>query len=681
MAKKEQLYNKKGEKVYPITSTECVVDGDKKLSEILHNAQYKGAYYYFKNGFLVEVPNGASYLHVKGYHYISSTTTDIDKPIDSLIQWNSWCNTGSQNPSHSGQRIVNNGAPLKDVKLIYTNPDAENKFKTYIWFTLQDLYWSSIYLFAGGGYSFEDIPTNHIIKITDATAESVENINSIVNFKVFNNVTTGSGQCLGVVDLPATTSTLDIATLPPIADVGTLILRYNGVVQDLDTYIAPKQEGGIPIPQSNEINTLDLVNNAVPLANLNEYVGVPNNWLKIYVPINYFFEYIEKYPKLTNYFHPINGDDGKYKYWYYTGSNGLLIKTNIKDNDDTSVIRINIQGVGGAGDDPQYDSSITFRCNLGNAGLYGYPTVINRGSKKIKVVKAFVYNGYVYVHIEKYGNFVLTRVDAIQWKTQQAEYKSIDRNIINSLNSAVIPSDATKMKGFDVINTALESDLNTLHAMFEREVSLFNNVSASPGRFNKETGYGELNGLTDLTDADMMEILLAGRIIPAYANEHFAYRSKLRTNICTLGGYNASTEHKATFYACYNLEIAHVGTRWCGYGYAMFAMCHKLHTILGELTPASNGTFNEAFNGCEALQNVTFNLSNLKTNMNVSFKDSPLITLDSLKSFYNSKTDNTYAVTVTVHPDTYAKLTDSENTEWYQLNQDAITKNITFATI
>lgn len=42
---------------------------------------------------------------------------------------------------------------------------------------------------------------------------------------------------------------------------------------------------------------------------------------------------------------------------------------------------------------------------------------------------------------------------------------------------------------------------------------------------------------------------------------------------------------------------------------------------------------------------------------------------------------NTTAITITVHPDVYAKLTDENNTEWHQILLDGAVKNITFATI
>ena len=41
---------------------------------------------------------------------------------------------------------------------------------------------------------------------------------------------------------------------------------------------------------------------------------------------------------------------------------------------------------------------------------------------------------------------------------------------------------------------------------------------------------------------------------------------------------------------------------------------------------------------------------------------------------------NTAAITITVHPDVYAKLTDESNAEWHKVLLDAAGKQITFIT-
>ena len=65
---------------------------------------------------------------------------------------------------------------------------------------------------------------------------------------------------------------------------------------------------------------------------------------------------------------------------------------------------------------------------------------------------------------------------------------------------------------------------------------------------------------------------------------------------------------------------------------------------------------------------------------NVDFRYAKNISLATLQ-YAVANAANTSAITITVHPDTYAKLTDETNTEWYQVLLDAADKNITFATV
>lgn len=158
-----------------------------------------------------------------------------------------------------------------------------------------------------------------------------------------------SGKALDLVELDS--SILNISKLPPVKNVETIILRYQGVVQDLESYMASApvtldslieqgyiedsvtnedlfnlgilsqedlEKTPVSIPKDklpvlsdiiNENNNMVYGNEIRPLVNLDEYVGTPNNWLKIYVPSNQLEAYKERYPKLQSYLHKINGDD------------------------------------------------------------------------------------------------------------------------------------------------------------------------------------------------------------------------------------------------------------------------------------------------------------------------------------------------------------------------------------
>lgn len=109
----------------------------------------------------------------------------------------------------------------------------------------------------------------------------------------------------------------------------------------------------------------------------------------------------------------------------------------------------------------------------------------------------------------------------------------------------------------------------------------------------------------------------------------------------------------------------------CAY---LFFGCQQLVTIVGGVT-FENATHNDAFKDCKSLQNVKFK----QLRYNVDLKDSPLLTLESFQYLVENAA-NTSAITVTVHADVYAKLTDPQQADWYAVNTAAQGKHISFAT-
>lgn len=94
-----------------------------------------------------------------------------------------------------------------------------------------------------------------------------------------------------------------------------------------------------------------------------------------------------------------------------------------------------------------------------------------------------------------------------------------------------------------------------------------------------------------------------------------------------------------------------------------------------------------AFSNSNALEEVRI----YKLRYNISFVSCPLLSLDSIR-YMVTNSANTSAITITVHPDVYAKLTgDTTNAaaaalpsdvlaQWQQVLADAMAKNISFAT-
>lgn len=145
-------------------------------------------------------------------------------------------------------------------------------------------------------------------------------------------------------------------------------------------------------------------------------------------------------------------------------------------------------------------------------------------------------------------------------------------------------------------------------------------------------------------------------------------------------------------YAFYNgdytvIRIASdVDTLWVSNSERTFGYCQQLEKILGamrlEMT-TSKGIFIQ----CVKLQEVKIN----HLSLDISFHHSPLLSLASL-TYLVTYAANTSTITVTVHPDVYAKLTgDTTNAaasalsadelaQWQALIAQAAEKQITFAT-
>lgn len=108
----------------------------------------------------------------------------------------------------------------------------------------------------------------------------------------------------------------------------------------------------------------------------------------------------------------------------------------------------------------------------------------------------------------------------------------------------------------------------------------------------------------------------------------------------------------------------------------MFRGCSMLRTVVGIVFLSDNVLINtEVFAYCPLLERVR--IKNLRTSL--TFAHSPLLSLESLRYLVENAA-NTAAITVTVHAEVYAKLTDPNNADWLAVNTAAQAKNISFAT-
>lgn len=206
--------------------------------------------------------------------------------------------------------------------------------------------------------------------------------------------------------------------------------------------------------------------------------------------------------------------------------------------------------------------------------------------------------------------------------------------------------------------------------------------------YNKQTGFYELNGLTDITEEQMREIYICTADLDKRTDWRGGLASKtFRTNL----GFRTNTIYdyiNRTFNLFnalrgnMNLVVLHVGPETSD--------AFKLYPfIIFRLGDCFYQTSVKKIEGFIKFDFQNINLTRLtlieyirivQLNTNINFGASPNITLDSLQ-FLIQEAINTSPITVTVHADVYAKIQDETQTDWHALIEAAAAKQITFATV
>lgn len=200
--------------------------------------------------------------------------------------------------------------------------------------------------------------------------------------------------------------------------------------------------------------------------------------------------------------------------------------------------------------------------------------------------------------------------------------------------------------------------------------------------YNEQTGFYELNGLTDITEEEMKVIYVQTNHMDYIENMNDVFSGlNFRTNLGfkhVRRANNRTFNLKNAFRENTNLEVLKLGNstndNWvmkCSDIQDFVAYCSNLKEIIGyiECPVAVN------FLSTPLLEEIRF--KNIVRNFGI--KDSPLISLESLQ-YLITNAANTSAITVTVHADVYAKIQDETNVEWHALIETAAAKQITFAT-
>ena len=278
---------------------------------------------------------------------------------------------------------------------------------------------------------------------------------------------------------------------------------------------------------------------------------------------------------------------------------------------------------------------------------------------------------------------------------------------------------------FKEVTAAERSAIEAADAKWTRPpqsfIDAWNNACIDPrtkravGQYNESTGYFELNGLTDITYQEAMEIwkmsyhhclpvistgVGSAKVYPPYVfggSQNFC-----RTYLPVM--LNANYEVIADYMFASNNMVETIlildnGSAVVSFSSSksIFRGCVKLRKIISKLYFKQYIISSDSeFDGCSSLENVdiTFYIGG----RSLSFAQSARLSLDSLKKmvlqarWLPSDSSHTSTSTITVHPDVFAKLTgdttneaaaaltDDEKAVWAAVLEAACAKNISFAT-
>lgn len=263
---------------------------------------------------------------------------------------------------------------------------------------------------------------------------------------------------------------------------------------------------------------------------------------------------------------------------------------------------------------------------------------------------------------------------------------------------------------FKEVTAAERSAIEAADAKWTRPPQSFidswNNACIDPrtkqvvGQYNESTGYFELNGLTDITYQQAMDIYRYtsnGVTMDELKVMGYGF-AQFRTNLPpSSGAYWVQIDNLFSLNRI--LEVVRLpqyypsGVKLEPNTRSAFAECEKLREIINVMTAPSNAsnayTWYETFRRCFALETVWIK----ELYGNISFFQCPLISSDSISYLVENRTTaHTNVITVTVHADVFAKLTGdttnpavaaltpAELAQWQQILTAATAKNISFTT-
>lgn len=244
--------------------------------------------------------------------------------------------------------------------------------------------------------------------------------------------------------------------------------------------------------------------------------------------------------------------------------------------------------------------------------------------------------------------------------------------------------DLSNVLAEQVIDNPLRTEIETLTREEIKKdlfVDLWNEACGSYGTYNASTGYFELNGLTDITYEEALEIYKTGSIESRYCEVRYE-STNIRTNLPpNIGGSQygfTGFKFKATNIINNSaIQILNVATPTKGFciEYSSTDSIFNstvLRKIIGIIDVGNNASPYKNIFITPNLEDVQ--ITYIRNDLDISRCGK--LSLDSFKYMVLYSWNS--GVTITVHPDIYAKFTDTSNTEWNKVLTDAAAKNITF---
>lgn len=297
------------------------------------------------------------------------------------------------------------------------------------------------------------------------------------------------------------------------------------------------------------------------------------------------------------------------------------------------------------------------------------------------------------------GNVVINpTIMDLKWTTNVAttrklvpvELRAKDARIAYTNSSGVYIVEKYKAESIDDASWANDANWKGCRTPL---TPLFENAGA---KFNDDTGYYEMNGLTDLTENDLFiawqypRLSDDGGIICSFSCFHPDRKRLIRTNFPFVTFFRSANQLK--LYGQVKLEIFTTASIVSGntQSFAINSIntyaCNSLRKILGVISVINATNISTASNEDLTLLEELY-LRYVKVNVSI-FKNTPFIIYDCIKYLIDNAS-NTKAITITVHQTTYGYLTGTiepteqvggTTEEWQQIVTDAAEKQITFAT-